>query len=171
MSLPPTVRAAYERGRLRDAARAALPVLVLPIAGIVLAHFAAGAVCVGAALLVAFLAARWRGQSWSKGAVVGVVAGALAAVVPACLAVQGGGCAGPACEGWCAQVCGSTGMIAGILVGRQARDLQALSAGAGIAAAAVALGCWPMGGATVVGAAGALVVGAVGGRLLGRATG
>ena len=44
MSLPPALRGAYERGRLRDAAVSALPVLLLPTLGIGLARGAFGTV-------------------------------------------------------------------------------------------------------------------------------
>lgn len=168
MSLPSDVRSAYERGRLRDALISAVPVLVLPILGIVLTRCAAGAVVLGIVLLVAFVAARWRGQSWAQGAAIGVLAGALAAAAPICLWLDGAGCVGPACPGWCAPVCGIAGVVAGIFVGLRARDLRALATGALVASVSAALGCWPLGLAMGAGAVAAIGVGALGGRM-GRA--
>jgi hypothetical protein len=74
MSVPSAVRGAYQRGRLRDAALSALPVLLLPALGIGLARGAIGAVVARVVLLVGFAMLRWRGRSWSQGAVVGAIA-------------------------------------------------------------------------------------------------
>jgi len=165
MSLPPSLRGAYERGRLRDAAVSALPVLLLPALGIGLARGAIGAVVASAVLVVGFAILRWRGRSWSQGAIVGVVAGSVAAAAPFCIALDGSGCVGTACATWCLPVCGAAGVVAGVIVGARSRDLRALMSGAVIAAAAAALGCWPMGVAMVGSAALAIVAGMLGGRL------
>lgn len=165
MSIPPALRGAYERGRLRDAALSALPVLLLPIGGILLAGGELGAVALGLGLVAAFVVARWRGQSWSQGAVVGVLAGGVAAAAPICLALGGAGCLGSGCGAWCAQICSAAGVLAGIIVGRRTRDWRALGTAAAVAVAAGALGCWPMGIAMVTSAAGALLLGALGGRM------
>lgn len=165
MSLPSRVRGAYERGRLRDAIVAALPVLLLPALGIGLARGAIGAVVASVVLVLGFAILRWRGQSWSQGAVVGVVAGAVAAAAPFCIALDGSGCIGAECATWCLPVCGSAGVVAGIIVGTRSRDLRALASAAVIAAAAAALGCWPMGLGMVGSAAAAILAGVLGGRL------
>lgn len=164
MSLPVGMRSAYERGRLRDALNSTLPLLALPIVGIALSRCALGAVAVGVVLVLGFVLARWRGQSWSQGAVVGAIAGAIAAAAPIGLALDGAGCVGPACPSWCARVCCAAGLIAGVILGFRARDLRALATGTLVAATAAALGCWPMGLAMVGSAAGAIVFGALGGR-------
>lgn len=165
MSVPSTVRGAYERGRLRDAALSALPVLLLPALGIGLARGAIGAVVASVVLVVGFAILRWRGRSWSQGAVVGVIAGAVAAAAPFCIALDGSGCVGSACATWCLPVCGGAGVVAGIIVGARSRDGRALVSGAVIAAAAAALGCWPMGMAMVGSAAAAIVAGVLAARL------
>ena len=165
MSLPSKVRGAYERGRIRDAAVSALPVLLLPALGIGLARGALGAVVASGVLVVGFAILRWRGQSWSQGAVVGVVAGAVAAAAPFCIALDGSGCVGAACAAWCLPVCGGAGVVAGLIVGARSRDLRALVGGAVIAAAAAVLGCWPMGMAMAASAAAAIAAGVLGGRL------
>lgn len=165
MNLPPRVRGAYERGRARDAAVSALPVLLLPALGVGLARGAIGAVVASAVLVGGFAFLRWRGQSWSQGAVIGVVAGPVAAAAPFCIALDGSGCIGTACATWCLPVCGGAGVVAGLIVGARSRDLRALASGAVLALAAAALGCWPMGTAMVGSAAAAVVLGAVGGRL------
>lgn len=165
MNLPPELRGAYERGRVRDAAISALPVLLLPVIGIGLAKGAMGAIVASIVLVVGFGVLRWRGQSWSQGAIVGVFAGAVAAAAPICIALDGSGGIGKACATWCLPICGTAGVIAGLIVGARSRDLRALFAGVGLATAAAAIGCWPMGATMVGSAATALIVGVVGGRL------
>lgn len=165
MTLPPALRSAYERGRVRDAMVSALPVLLLPALGIGLARGAVGAIVASVVLVVGFAFLRWRGRSWSQGAVLGVVAGAVAAAAPFCIALDGSGCVGTACATWCLPVCGGAGVVAGIIVGARSRDLRALASGVVIAAAAAALGCWPMGLTMVGSAAAALVAGVLGARL------
>jgi hypothetical protein len=165
------MRGAYERGRARDAAVATIPVLLLPVVGIGLAEGAVGAVVASVVLVGGFVILRWRGQSWSQGAVVGVVAGGVAAGAPFCILLDGSGCVATACAAWCIPVCGGAGVVAGVIVGTRSRDLRALVSGGVLAAAAAALGCWPLGLGMVVSAGAAIVAGAVGARIARTALG
>jgi hypothetical protein len=63
MSVPLAFRRAYERGRLRAAAGAALPVLVVPGLVLVVSGAAVGACALAVALVAGFVFARWRGRS------------------------------------------------------------------------------------------------------------
>ena len=87
---PPAIRAAYERGRLRSAAVAALApaLLVAALGGI--GHLCLASAAVGTALTACFFWAQWRGMSVGSGARLGFAAGA----VPLALAVAivGFGC-------------------------------------------------------------------------------
>lgn len=168
MSVPPPLLRSYEAGRLRDAALAAVPVTVLPLAVAVAIGGRAPALLLGSALVLGFFLARWRGRSWARGARVGVLAGTLAAAVPLTLTALGLGCGPGGCASWCMPLCGSIGAFAGTAIGLSSRDARAWSVGAGLAAVAVALGCWPMGLTMVGGAGGALAAAAVAGGLARR---
>ena len=171
MNLPPRVRGAYERGRARDAAVSTLPVLLLPALGVGLARGATGAIVASVVLVGGFALLRWRGQSWSQGAVLGVLAGAIAAAAPFCIALDGSGSIGAAWAAWCLPVCGGAGVVAGMIVGARARDARAFASGALLASVATALGCWPMGVGMVASASAALIVGALGVRIARAALG
>ncbi|MDP2316303.1 MAG: hypothetical protein Q8P41_25620 [Pseudomonadota bacterium] len=156
-----SIRSAYERGRWRDAARDAIPlmalftlVLVAADAGVVQALLA-GTVGVG------FLVMRWRGLGWGRGAILGAIAGLAPLLAPFALVANGLGCAGPNCASWCVALCASGGLVAGLVVGMSSRSWSALVGGGLVAGLAGAVGCWPMGATTVVGMGGALVVGEV----------
>ena len=169
MSVPQPLLRSYEAGRLRDAAVATLPVALLPFAVVVAIGGRAPALLLGSALVLGFFVARWRGRSWARGARVGVLAGTLAASVPLGLSVLGLGCGPSGCAAWCMPLCGGIGAFAGTAIGLASRDLRAWAVGAGLAAIAVALGCWPMGLTMVGGAAGALAAAAVAGGVVRRA--
>lgn len=156
-----SVRAAYERGRLRDAARDATPlvglftlVLLAAEAGFAQAVLALG---VGAT----FVVLRWRGLGWGWGAVVGALAGLAPLLAPFVLGANGLGCAGPNCASWCMALCASGGLLAGLVVGASSRSWGALVGGGLVAALAGAVGCWPMGATTMVGMVGALLAGEI----------
>lgn len=171
MNTPSSIRAAYERGRLRDAAVQTAPVLVLPALVLTASGGVVAQGVLGLVLLVCFFLLRWRGRGWGRGAVLGVLAGAFPALVAACLVAEGLGCVGPGCASWCASVCRGAGIFGGALLGFRAREPSAIAAGVLVAGVAGALGCWPMGFGVVGGMVASLAVAAlavVGVRALAR---
>lgn len=154
-----SIRAAYERGRLRDAARDAAPLVGLFTLVLLAAEARPGQVLLAVAVGITFVVFRWRGLGWGRGAIVGAVAGLAPLLAPFLLVANGLGCAGPNSASWCAALCASGGLFAGLAVGVSSRSWSALVAGGLIAALAGAVGCWPMGATTLVGMAGALLVG------------
>lgn len=154
-----SIRAAYERGRLRDAGRDAAPL----VGFLTFVLFAAEARVEQAALALVvaalFLVLRWRGLGWGRGATVGALAGLVPLLTPLVLVAKGLGCAGPGCASWCAAWCASGGLVAGLVVGGVARSGSALVAGSLVAVLAGAVGCWPMGLTTVLGMVGSLLAG------------
>lgn len=158
MNLPSSVRLAYERGRVRDAALQSLPVVFVAAAVFAATGGAAAQAGLMGLLLGVFLLARWRGLAWGRGAVLGVLAGTGPALVSACLMAQGLGCVGPGCAAWCTQICGAAGALGGALLGVGTREPRALMAGIFLASTAAALGCWPMGMGMLGGMLGALLL-------------
>ena len=161
MNLPPSLRSSYERGRLRDAAFDALPVVLG--ASCVLATGQVAQIVLAIGIVVGFFAARWRGLSWSRGALVGVAAGLLPALVAVCVSLEPG-----LGSGLCLAGCSVAGLLGGILLGRLASDRLALGAGLAFACATCTLGCYPLGSVALLGSVAAMLVGSVAGLLARR---
>lgn len=155
--MDPSIRAAYERGRWRDAGRDVVPLIALLT--LVLLAAEAGTAQAGVAVVVGatFMVLRWRGLGWGRGAIVGAVAGLAPLLAPFVLVANGLGCAGPDCASWCMALCAAGGGLAGLVVGASSRSWTALVGGGLVAALAGAVGCWPMGVTTMVGMVGALL--------------
>ncbi len=168
MTLPPTLRRAYERGRLARAAGEALPVALLPLAGLCLSEPRPGPAILACGLPVCFAIARWRGQSWARGALIGVIAGAPALLGPLCVSALGLPCAEGDCARWGTILCVSVGALAGTAVGCCANEPRALGTALGFALVCAALGCLPLGGGVVLGALGALLLGLLGAQIARR---
>jgi hypothetical protein len=160
--IPAELTRAYEQGRARSALLASAPVLVLPLAARTVGLAAPVAVIV--ALLGTVAIAHWRGRSWGRGAAIGVAAGMLIAAPAIAMTIAGYGCVGGICDGRCATICGSAGVLGGALLGAKAGDWRALFAGAVVAGLAGAVGCWPMGIAVVTSMAASMVAAAGAGR-------
>jgi hypothetical protein len=166
------VRRAYERSRLAGGLVAAWPVPLLLVVALVLHDHAGGAALVAAGALTTLLVvARWRGESWSRGAFAGVLAGLPPLIVPAVVMSMRGevhcaGCA-PSSSSMlaCTLICLTTGVASGIAVGLAAgRDPwpRRFAAAALVIAAVVGLlAC----GATGLGGAAGVVVGLIAGGI------
>lgn len=150
MTIPNPIIHAYERGRLRDAMLGAIPFVVLVVVAVAASGATMGARALSVALLGGVILAGWRGLSWSRGARIGLLGAALAILAPAGLVAAGWACGGPGCGGWCASVCGTAGVVGGLIIGLKSRDWSMLATGALIVSVAAALGCWPMGVGVVV---------------------
>jgi hypothetical protein len=156
-----SIRSAYERGRWRDAARDSVPLVALFTLVLLAADASVVQALLAAIVGIGFLVMRWRGLGWGRGAILGAVAGLAPLLAPFALVANGLGCAGPNCASWCVALCGSAGLVAGLVVGVSSRSWSALVGGGLVAALAGAVGCWPMGVTTMLGMGGALVLGEV----------
>ena len=141
-------RRAYEAGRWRWALQIAWVVLVLVAASFAVAGASATCALIGATLLLAATALRWRGGSASAAVRAGLAAG----LVPfALLLVLKCGahafCSFGVCMTHCAHFCAFGGLAAGVLLAARAhrRDagiVEFLVAGSAVAALTGMLGCF-----------------------------
>jgi hypothetical protein len=155
-------KAAYERGRLRDAAIVgsfAVPFAL--IVGVLEGHTAACfGVGVALAAVVTFL--HFRGRDLARGIVPGVVAGVFP-LAGALVASKGHLCIGGSCFSACLTACAAGGLVAGLFAARFARRAS-LPRAAWVSAGSVALlvgalGCLCVGVFGVLGLAGGILVG------------
>lgn len=171
-SVAARARAAYERGRMRDAIVAAWPVLIAVLVALRLGHSVAWVATIGAGLFVAVVLFRWRGQEIGRGVGPGLTAGIAPLIIPALTVNSMNACSMASCAAdcamWCRVSCVGAGIIAGAVVGFRSAHvgpgwLRFLLSGVAIAAATGAMGCVLGGGMGVLGmllgfAAGAIPV-------------
>jgi hypothetical protein len=164
-------RRAYERARLGGALLAAWPVpIVLAIAAILHEHIGAAALICGGALAAVLVIASWRGESWRRGALAGVLAGLPPLIVPAVMLTLRGQvhCAGctPSMSAMlaCTLICLTTAIASGVAVGlRAVRDPSPVRFAASALAVAAVIGLMACGATGLGGAAGVVVGLAAGG--------
>ncbi|MDB4968214.1 MAG: hypothetical protein JWN44_3903 [Myxococcales bacterium] len=146
-------RRAYEAGRLRWALQIGWMVIVLVGLSSVAASPSRVTILLGVALLATVTALRWRGQTFSLAARVGLLAGLIPFTL--LLGMKCGSsmcCALGNCMAHCTLFCGLGGLAAGVLLASRARRLEAaglpfLVAGSLVAALTGLLGCF-VGGLT-----------------------
>lgn len=149
------VHRAYEKGRVRHAIAASAPVLALgalvllldPRPGVVL--LLVGALFVTEALFV------WRGQQLGRGALAGLVGGAVPLVFGVCMQLYARLCGSMLVGPSCTAVCASGGLLAGLWIAwvarRQPSPLAFACAAAATATLMGAIGCACAGLAGVAG--------------------
>jgi hypothetical protein len=165
------VRRAYERARFGAALLAAWPVPILLAVAVVLHGHAGGVTLVAAAAVAVLLVgAAWRGQSWRRGSIAGVLAGLPPLIVPAVMMSLRGGVHCASCTPSmtnmlaCTLVCLTTGIASGVAVGlRAARDPAPARFAAAALAVAATVGVMSCGATGLGGAAGIVVGLAAGG--------
>lgn len=153
------VLCAYERGRLRDAALAALLSLGLVMPGVVLARLTPTAIVL-AVLVGAFVfVATERGGGIARMALPATVLGWIPLGCSLVAAHLGHVCTPGGCVSLCVPLCASGGLISGAWLGRvaarEAQPLRAVLFGGAVAALAGGIGCSCVGlsGAAAMGTA------------------
>jgi hypothetical protein len=163
-ALTGSARRAYEIGRLDRGLRRALllaPVLFLPVA--CCSDPVWNVVC-GAGLLAAVAACLWRGESWSRGVVPGLLAGALPLAVPLVVHATGHVCQGGRClmSTWCLVAGVGGGLLLGLLAGRlREANATPLVAASLIAGLLGSVGCLAYGLVGLAGMAAGMAAGAL----------
>jgi hypothetical protein len=165
LALEARARRAYERGRVRAAlptAALAVPMTVLSL--LLCGREAATLVC-GTLLAAALVGALWRGQEVSRGARVGLLAGAGPFALPLALQCTTHACVGGTCLLF-PGVCIAGGILAGLAVAAPALRRVPAPASWGyvlpalvVAGLAGSLGCVMAGTVGVVGMAGGMALG------------
>ena len=156
-------RRRFEYSRLGVGLRGAWPVVVvILIATIIHGHVGAEATLPAAALGFVVVAAGWRGGSWRRGALAGLLAGVAPLVIPVLVLSFGGAPHCAACDpssAWnCTLLCFFSSLVAGFVVGRHAADdRQPYSYVAIALATAVMTGLLSCGATGIGGAAGILI--------------
>jgi hypothetical protein len=167
-------RRAYELGRLRVAARAAL--LVLPL--VLLCAFESGrggaCACLGGALLALSIGLRWASRRGGESVAVGLAAGSVPLLVGLAARRLAPWCTSaglvPACTVACAVAGGAAGVWLGVRLARGRAGLGAWAVTGLVALLAASLGCVGL-GLAAAGAGAGLLVGGAGGALFARGTG
>lgn len=113
-------RHAYERGRVKFALLAALPVVVVAAICSRVAHETMLGCGVGAAMFVLAVVFFWRGRGLGRGVLPGIAAGSLPFVAMLAAQMYGHSCTGSTCM-VCIPVTALSAAIAGIVIGRFAR--------------------------------------------------
>lgn len=157
-----SLRAAYERSRVRSALWGAAPLLALPALCCGMGTPVLSAAIV-AALLFAFAAfAMWRGQSVARALAPGLAAGLLPLGLAYAAKAYGHVCMGASCVSLCVPACAAGGVLAGLWVayaGRKvASPLLFAASGGGAALLVGSLGCSCVGFGGVLGLAAGLLV-------------
>lgn len=153
--------ARYERSRLKNAALAAIPSLLLPALACVVGGRLAFSAILGGAIWSAVVLLAWKGQAWGMSVPSGLMAGA----VPLSLALLaqkiGHVCTPQGCTSLCVPMCAAGGAIAGVVIAAAARrspmPLVTLGCGAALSLAVGSMGCSCVGASGMLG----MVVGLV----------
>ena len=156
-------RRAYELGRLRLAFRAALPASPLIAVSLFGCDRPVLSAALGAVLLAALIAMRWRGGDSGRGARAGFFAG-LAPMAAALAARAVHACSGPTCDlaiGACLAGGAVAGLAVGILAARVHGGSRFLVCAALISLLTGSLGCIAAGGAGLGGLALGFAVAAI----------
>jgi hypothetical protein len=137
-------RRAYESARLRRAAVAFAPVLLLMTATALVGHRFGYTLAFGSALFALGVGLLWYGRSAKQAVLPGVAAGLVPLLFALC-AKQAHGCVGDHCMMFCVPACLAGGVIAGIVVGsvgvRKGRGLGFWFAASGVTLLTGAMGC------------------------------
>src|SRR5512147_2915525 len=161
---------AYERGRLRWALAAALPLLVLPVGSWLLSGRPILMCVIGALLFATAALLLWRGQGWARGLGLGVAAGLIPFILGHGTRMGGHVCTGALCMSICVGASVTGGVAAGLVVTsvvrRASLSVQALASATGVAFLTGALGCGCVGVSAVMGLAVGLGATVAGARLL-----
>ena len=149
-------RRAYEMGRWLSGLRLGLFVVPMVVLSGAVAGAAAWAAAVGVALFALVTVLAWRGQSYGRAVVPGLLAGSVPLLLPLALRSSGLCCVGGVCLPLCMIACTAGGTVAGIALGlRSAAERESratfLVAATSIAALAGVLGCVIVGTAGIVG--------------------
>ena len=156
-------RRAYELARLKRAALAFAPVLILVVAALYLGERPLPVLCFGIGLFVVGVALLWYGREPARGVLPGVLSG----VVPLCFALCasriGHICHGDGCISVCFYACSAGGLLAGIGIGwfvhsRQCKGSVWIVAAA-LAGLTGAMGCSCVGFSGLLGLLGGLSLG------------
>ena len=141
-------QAAYARGRLRWALGHALPVIPMTLLSAVYTTTPLVSLGLGLALAGALVWLLWRGGEAAEGAQAGVIAGALALMIPPLYRVCRHVCVGALCWATCTLLCALVGVAAGVVLGRTwqagAGPERLLAAGL-LATLGGAMGCLELG--------------------------
>lgn len=148
-------RQAYEKGRLRYALGASVPVLALAV----LVQWIGPRPEVVLTLVVALFATEalflWRGQQLGRGAMAGLMGGAIPLAFGLCTQVYAHVCGSMLAGAGCTAVCACGGLVGGLVIAAVARRQPSPAVFAGAAATTAALlgaiGCACAGLAGVVG--------------------
>lgn len=163
-------RRAYEMGRLRFAARAA--VYLLPVSAVCAleSRNPEQCACIGVALIAATVLFRWRSRQGVESALIGVVAGSFPLLIGLGLSRAIHLCGDAAGMVSCSTLCVPMGVASGLWIGfRSARvgvGRLGTVAALGIAALTASLGCIGLGIGGVMGVGVGLSVGVVAASLV-----
>jgi hypothetical protein len=141
-------RRAYELGRVRRALGVGLVVLPLTTMSLLVAHNPLASGLTGAALLVATVTFRWRGQALGAAVAPGLLAGLIPFSLLMLIKCSAGYfCMMEGCMVHCLRFCGGGGLAAGLLLAVAARrreeDVNRFLLAAGVVAALTGLlGCF-----------------------------
>jgi pheromone shutdown protein TraB len=154
---------AYEIGRLRTAARAAIVVLPVALLCALVTGERETCACLGGVLLLTAVFLRWRSKRGTESVTAGLLAGAVPLVVGLFVASLAPECANAPMISLCTAVCAATGAVSGAIIGLRAvhrrADLVSFLTASGIAVLAASMGCVGLGAAGVIGASAGLVAG------------
>ena len=115
------VHSAYERGRVRLAARQTIPVIALSVLAWVVSPQAPAVFVLAAVLLALNVLAAWRGLDLGFGARVGLAAGAIPLFVSLGARYLGHMCTPAGCMSWCVPACAAGGTMAAVVVALNAK--------------------------------------------------
>ena len=154
---------AYERGRLRAAWPALLPVGILVIISLALGAYTAGTLVMGALLAMAMVGASWRGQSLGRGARTGAFVGLVPFGAGLSVTKLGHCCLGAVCYDLCLPLCVGGGLAAGALIAWRTATLDTerlptFAAQVTTASLVGGLGCLCVGLVGLLGLAGGMAV-------------
>lgn len=155
---------AYEVGRFRAAARAAL--IIVPVS--VVCALATGqretCACLGVLLLASAVFLRWRNRRGVESVATGLLAGSVPLALGALVARFAPECANAPLLSICTALCAATGIASGVIISvrttRGHGDLVSVATASCIAMLAASMGCVGLGAAGVLGASMGLLVGA-----------
>jgi hypothetical protein len=156
-------RRAYELGRARHAAWAALPTLAVVAVAALMSHGRATVSVAGTALYCTAALFHWRGRHLARGVARGVAAGLVPFALAHAARTYGHLCAPGGCASLCVPACVFGGIIAGAAVAlaarRSPRRWASWAATGTIAALTGALGCACVGMSGLVGLGAGLLLG------------
>jgi len=144
-------RRAYETTRLRRAAVAFAPVLLLMTAAVFIGHRVGYTMAFGSALFIIGVGLLWYGRSTKRAVLPGLIAGSVPLLFALCAKHVGHACVGDGCMVLCVPACAVGGVIAGIVI-----DFVCLRGGRGIGFWVAASGIGLLTGAMGCACAGAL---------------